>query len=412
MAQKVEDLEQNILTARGEVDFVQVSGAGLSVRFRRGSIDDHARHRSVAFTATSNAPWLTVSPQSGAAPISLTVSASVRGLGIGAYTGAISISPAGGSPLSIPVNLVITPPVTLLPNPSTLNFTYSQGGSGPVAQSVQIPSRAGGSVAFTTASGASWLTASPLSGSTPATLTVTVGGNLAAGTYSGTVSVTVGGNVAASIVVTATVSPLAAAGISANPSSLTFSNSVGSAAAPTQSIRLSASGGTAIPFTVVASSAGNWLSVSPSGSAPSTLVVSASPTGLSPGSYSGERSVSGEALYIPVTLTVTQPALPTITGVVNAASFAAGAVSPGELISIVGSNLGPATPAYLALDASGNVATSIGTTPAGAVIADLPMRGHNFSRLSTNYKTERQTCVNKRSKTMKRYFSTLSTSGH
>ncbi len=298
----------------------------------------------------------------------------MKGLGIGAYAGAMSITPAGGSPLSIPVNLVITAPVALLPSPSTLNFTYSQGGSGPPAQSVQIPSPAGGSVAFTAASGASWVTASPLSGSTPATLTVTVTGNLAAGTYSGTVSVTVGGNVAASILVTATVSPLAAAGISATPSSLTFTASAGSAAAVTQPIRLSASGGTAVAFTVVASSAGNWLSVSPSsGSTPSTLVVSASPTGLSPGSYNGKVSVSGGALYIPVTLIVTQPALPTITGVVNAASFAAGAVSPGELISIVGTNLGPAAPAYLTLDANGNVATSLGgvTVQVGGTAAPL-----------------------------------------
>jgi hypothetical protein len=70
--------------------------------------------------------------------------------------------------------------------------------------------------------------------------------------------------------------------------------------------------------------------------------------------------VSAGALNIPVTLTVTQPATPTITGVLNAASFAAGALSPGELISIVGTNLGPSTPAYLTLDANGYVATSLG----------------------------------------------------
>jgi uncharacterized protein (TIGR03437 family) len=229
---------------------------------------------SVAFTATGNAPWLTVSPTSGAAPAVLTVSASVKGLGIGAYSGTISVTPAEGSPLSIPVNLVIAGPLTLLPSPSTLNFTYSQGGNGPAAQSVQIPSPSGGSVAFTTASGASWLTASSISGSTPATLTVTVAGNLAVGIYSATVSVMVGSNIVASIL---------------------------------------------------------------------------------------------------VTLTVTQPTLPTITGVLNAASFAAGAVSPGELISIVGTNLGPTAPAYLTLGANGNVATSLGgvTVKVGGTVAPL-----------------------------------------
>jgi trimeric autotransporter adhesin len=297
-----------------------------------------AGNGSVAFTATSNAAWLTVLPASGATPVILTLTASVKGLGIGTYAGAISVAPTGGSPLSILVNLVVTAPVTLSPSPSTLNFNYSQGGSGPPAQTVQIPSPSSGSVAFTTASGASWLTVSQLSGSTPTTLTVTISGNLAAGTYSGTVSVTVGSYIAASILVTATVSPPAA--ISANPSSLMFTASAGSAEAVTQPIQLSASGSTAVAFTAVASSAGNWLSVSPSsGSTPSTLEVSVSPTGLPPGSYSGEVTISGGALYIPAAMTVTQAVPATITGIVNAASYAqangVGApVSPGAVVAI------------------------------------------------------------------------------
>jgi trimeric autotransporter adhesin len=296
----------------------------------------------VAFTATSNATWLTVLPTSGATPVILTLTASVRGLGIGTYAGAISLTPTGGSPLSIPVNLVISAPVTLSPSPSTLNFNYSQGASGPPAQTIQIPSPSSGSVAFTTASGAPWLTASPLAGSTPATLTVAVSGNLATGTYSGTVSVTVGSYIAASIPVTATVGPPT---ISASPPSLTFTATAGSAAAVTQPIQLSASGSAAVAFTAVASSAGNWLSVSPSsGSTPSILEVSVSPTDLSPGSYSGNVSVSGGALVIPVTMTVTQAAVPIIAGIVNAASYAqangvGSPVSPGALVAIFTSTL-------------------------------------------------------------------------
>jgi uncharacterized protein (TIGR03437 family) len=226
----------------------------------------------------SNVTWLTVSPASGAIPNMLTVSVSVAQLNVGTYIGTILVTPVAGSPLSIPVNLVITAPVALLPSPSTLAFTFSQG-SKPPSQSVQIPSPASGSVGFTASSGASWLTVAPLSGSTPATLTVAVSGGLAVGNYATIVYVTVGGSVVASIVVTAT---------------------------------------------VTAASSG----------------------------------------------------LPTITAVVNAASFAAGAVSPGQLISIVGTNLGPAAPAYLTLDRNGNVATSlsgvtvqVGGTPAPLIYA-------------------------------------------
>ena len=55
------------------------------------------------------------------------------------------------------------------------------------------------------------------------------------------------------------------------------------------------------------------------------------------------------------------PSSPSIAMVVNAASYSP-AVSPGELVAIFGSSLGPAAPVGLKLDASGSVATTIGDT--------------------------------------------------
>jgi uncharacterized protein (TIGR03437 family) len=52
---------------------------------------------------------------------------------------------------------------------------------------------------------------------------------------------------------------------------------------------------------------------------------------------------------------------PSIASVTNAASYSP-AISPGELVAIFGSNLGPLKPAGLQLDASGGVATSIAGT--------------------------------------------------
>jgi uncharacterized protein (TIGR03437 family) len=47
--------------------------------------------------------------------------------------------------------------------------------------------------------------------------------------------------------------------------------------------------------------------------------------------------------------------------VTNAASYATGAVSPGELVTIFGTNIGPAIPAYATADpATGKLATTIG----------------------------------------------------
>ncbi len=55
-------------------------------------------------------------------------------------------------------------------------------------------------------------------------------------------------------------------------------------------------------------------------------------------------------------------AKPQITAVTNGASYDQDAIAPGELITIFGTNIGPAAPAQLQLDGSGLVATSIGDT--------------------------------------------------
>jgi uncharacterized protein (TIGR03437 family) len=52
---------------------------------------------------------------------------------------------------------------------------------------------------------------------------------------------------------------------------------------------------------------------------------------------------------------------PTIMSVVNAASYNGGPISPGEMVTIFGSGIGPATPAYATTDPStGRLATMIG----------------------------------------------------
>jgi uncharacterized protein (TIGR03437 family) len=54
--------------------------------------------------------------------------------------------------------------------------------------------------------------------------------------------------------------------------------------------------------------------------------------------------------------------VPVISNVANAASYSQDGVSPGELVSIFGSNLGPGTPAGTELDASGWVTTALAGT--------------------------------------------------
>jgi uncharacterized protein (TIGR03437 family) len=73
-------------------------------------------------------------------------------------------------------------------------------------------------------------------------------------------------------------------------------------------------------------------------------------------------ALSATILIAGVSVTITQPAspLPTIAAVVNAANFQSGPISPGEIVTLGGSRLGPSKPAGLAFDQTGKVATSVG----------------------------------------------------
>jgi uncharacterized protein (TIGR03437 family) len=53
------------------------------------------------------------------------------------------------------------------------------------------------------------------------------------------------------------------------------------------------------------------------------------------------------------------PAVPVISAIVNSASWRAGAISPGELVTIAGTSLGPAASATLVLDENGHVSRNL-----------------------------------------------------
>ena len=133
------------------------------------------------------------------------------------------------------------------------------------------------------------------------------------------------------------------------------------------SFQISASGGnltvsiqTTASCTWTVSGLPSWITVlgvsSGAGSATVTLVVAPN---------SG-AALSATISFAGVSVAVTQPAaaaatLPTINGVVNAASYVGGSVSPGELVTIFGTAIGPATAAGAAIDPStGKLATTIG----------------------------------------------------
>jgi len=340
--------------------------ASLSFSYAQGggapgpqSLQVGTQGAQVGFTASSNAAWLSVSPVSSVTPTTLAVSVAGN-LTAGTYHASISITTLFGAAASVPVTVVVAPDArTVSFSPPTLTFSYQPGRSAPPPP--LLIGSTGENVGFTASSNAAWLSVSPTSGNTPATLSVSIAANLQAGTYGGAITITPAGGSAVSAPVSLVVSSAAPApAVTATPASLTFSSQLGGSPPAQQTLQLSGPAGAALFFIAAATSAANWLSVSSTtGSTPASLTVSVAPAGLAIGTYIGAITLDPGALTIPVLLAVTSAA-PNVTAVVNAASFTSGAVAPGEMITIGGAGLGPASPFGLSLDQTGKVSTALG----------------------------------------------------
>lgn len=352
-------------------------------------------------TSCTSATWLQVATGTYAvtsANTSIQVTATPAGISGGTTChGVISLATSGGTQ-TVNVSMTVataTGSGNVTVSPLTMSFPYIQGQSVPAAQTASITNVNSGtaSIAFTVATAensgtlVNWLsTGGVTSASTPYTLSVSVApGNLPPATYTGTVTITPTGGTAQVINVTMTVSNTAI--VSATPTSLSMSYTVGGTS-PTGTVNVSG-GGSAAGFTATASSSSGWLQVSPtsgtttnSGTVPLTVSIAASALGaLTPAQspYSGTITVAGTSpatgtTTVTVTLTVTA-ALPVITSVNNAASGATGAVSPGEIVSIyanAGNPIGPTVPVALSSTTCLSPCTVVPSTLGGVQVIFLP----------------------------------------
>ncbi len=100
---------------------------------------------------------------------------------------------------------------------------------------------------------------------------------------------------------------------------------------------------------------------------PNWITVSGTLSGIGSGSVTLAVSpnlgtaLSATILLAGVSVTITQPTAPqpSITAVVNGGNFQSGPISPGEIVTIFGSSLGPSTPGSLTLDQAGRVSSSV-----------------------------------------------------
>jgi uncharacterized protein (TIGR03437 family) len=330
---------------------------------------------SLSYTATvttnSGGNWLTVTSTSGVTPGVLTVGVTnTAQLAPGTYYATITVTtPTVSGSLVIPVSLTVATPGSLNISPLTVAVTLPNAGN-TTSQQTLLFSSAGVPVAYVasvaTVSGGAWLSVTPSTGTSPANLTAIVNAaSLTPGTYSGTITVsTAYGNLTVSVALTVVSTDL----LVATPANLSFTAAVGSGPV-TQSLAISTSGAaTSVAFPDSGIN-GTWLSVAPAtGTTPLNVTVTANPSQLAAGTYAGSITVQSTAtgiasLTVPVSFTVTPPsATPQIAGVTNAASFVPGPVAPGELFTIFGSGLGPATLTATTVNSSGLIATTLSQT--------------------------------------------------
>ncbi len=162
---------------------------------------------AVTTTQNGGSAWLSVTPAQAAAPPGvLTATINGGGLAVGTYTGNIAITPAGGgTPVNVAVTLVVTPPAVIVASPVPLSFSYQEGNSAPASQTLALSSTGSQlnlTVGTSTLSGGAWLSVSPVSLETPATISVSVNpAGLTPASYEGSLNISASDSSVAPLVV-------------------------------------------------------------------------------------------------------------------------------------------------------------------------------------------------------------------
>jgi uncharacterized protein (TIGR03437 family) len=159
----------------------------------------------------------------------------------------------------------------------------------------------------------------------------------------------------------------AAETVTVSPTSLSFSYQLGGAAPAAQNLNVTSVGG-AVTIPVISTSVG-WILVIPASGTtgasgtPLVMAVTLATNQLTTAqTYNGTITISPPnqtAIVVPVSVTVTGVPVPQPMSIANSASQQFGPIAVGELITIKGTNIGPATPATFTVEAGGTVSNML-----------------------------------------------------
>jgi hypothetical protein len=140
--------------------------------------------------ASADAPWLTLSPASAAAPSTFTATVNSASLPVGTYQATITIRSANAfnSPVNVPVALTVLS--VFVVNPSDINIIAPYGGGAPPDQIINISPNDDRFRNWTASDDVPWLTLNPANGAAPSQLSATIDiRGLALGVYKGTITI-------------------------------------------------------------------------------------------------------------------------------------------------------------------------------------------------------------------------------
>jgi uncharacterized protein (TIGR03437 family) len=341
---------QTLVPAPASLSFTWQSGSALpaaqTVSVKAGT--SVAAYTTAVTPAT--AQWLSVSPDSGKLAATLSVRVNPNGLPVGTYVASVQVTAVGiAVPVLIPVTLLVEPASpTLAVSVASLSFVAPP--SSPPAQSFLLTAAGGPATFAVSAQGAAWLTVSPVSGivlpGAPVTITATAdptGLDPQATAYAGKIVVTASGVAAANktqnITATLLVNALTPTIASVWPHAIL-------AGSPTTTVTLR---GTGFYKGTIAKAAGSAVPLKTTFVSATTLLADLTATVLAtPGTVNlvaSNPAPGGDSVAAPFTVSAT----PVVQAIVNAASYSGGSVSPGELVTLFGTGIGPAASAPMSI---------------------------------------------------------------
>jgi len=261
---------------------------------------------AIAYTVTETSTRLTLNKAGGTTPDSVGVNVNIAGLAPGVYIDSVIVASgaAGNSPVKEYIRTEITPaPKFLDVNPDTLHFSAEQGGANPAAKNFIVTETGGYVIAYSLLENTGWISLNTAGGNTPESVTVSIDlFGLNPGVYLDSVQVS---SVSANnspifeyvrLEVTAPVVLL-----DVIPDSLEFAALEGGANPVDQSFAVIETGGEIIGYALAEVTP--WFSLNKTGGeTPDSVIVSVDASGLAPGTYYGNITVSAEgAINSPVT---------------------------------------------------------------------------------------------------------------